>query len=150
MIAPLAMIGGVIAWALFEVLVHAIVRRVVRLLHIDGPHDRVLRWLEGKRFRPPADALTQKEILALGIVKSVDSTAITEDVKRRIVKELGYWGLLRREWDRDLSTPLKFDWKKFFVQSRSTLAEHIVPKINPLYDSANIACFVLLPFPRKR
>jgi len=142
--------GAIIAKVLFEILVSGIIRWIVRRIHIDGPYDRVLRWLEGKKSRPPADALTQKEILSLQIIKAVDSTVVSEDIRQRIIREFAHCGLVRRKWDQDLSRPLKFEWKKFFVQSRSTLAEHVVPKINPLYDSAGITCFAILPFPRRR
>jgi len=139
-----------IAAALFEILVSATIRWVARKMHITRPHDRALRWLEDKRFRPPPDALTEKEIIVNRIVKSVDSRVIPDDVRKRIQGRLAHWGLIRRQWDHDLSTPLALDWKKCFVRLGSLLAEIVVPRLNAEYTDANIACFAILPFPRGR
>ncbi len=139
-----------IATALFELLVTTAARWVVRKMHAEGVHEPVLRWLERAKFRRPKDALTMKEIIDHKIISAVDPEVISSEVTERIERGLANWGLIVREWDKVLRTPLKFWWKQFFVRLGSTFSEFILPNLNRQYADINVACFVVLPFPRDK
>jgi hypothetical protein len=96
------------------------------------------------------DAFTAKEIIDHGVVRSVDSAVVSEEARQRIVENLGRRGLVRKCWDFVLGTPVTFDWKRFFIYLAPILDELVVPKLAELYKQGNVACFVILPYPRDR
>jgi hypothetical protein len=136
--------------ALFDILVSFVIRWLVRAIHIEGFHERLLRWLEERRFRRPMDAFTTKEIIEHGVVRSVDSAVVSEEAKQRIVEGLGRWGLVKKRRDFVLGTPMTFEWKKFFIYLAPILDELVVPKLVELYKQENVACFAVLPYPRRK
>jgi len=136
--------------ACFEVLVSGAVRWAVRKTHLEARHDRALRFLERKRFRRPEDSLSEKQITARKVVKAVDEEVMSEQLKGRLERELGHWGLIRSEWDSTLGTPMTLEWKKFFVRLGTMFTEAVVPSLNEMYDRSNVACFAVLPFPRHK
>jgi len=139
-----------IAIALFELLVTTAVRWAVRKMHVVRTHERILRRLEQAKFRPPKDALTLKEIINHNIISSVDSDIISSQITKRIQEGLARWGLIRRQWDPALRTPLALEWKQFFVRLDSVLSEAVVPSLNKKYKGTNVVCFAILPFPRDK
>jgi hypothetical protein len=146
--------GGLISSAflaaLFEILLSPIIRWLVRRTHIQGSYERLLRWLEERIFRRPADTFTTKEIIEHRIVRSVDSATVSEEAKQRIVENLGRLGLVKKCRDFVLGTPATFEWKKFFIYLAPILDELVVPKLAEIYKQENVACFVILPYPRSK
>ncbi len=135
---------------LLRLIASSFVRWVVSKIRIKAYYYQFSEWLEKKKFRVPVDALTHKKIINHKVIKAVDSAVISDPVRRDIERKLGDWCLIRREWDSDLSTPLTFKWKEFFQRSDRTLAERVAPSLAELYQERNIACFVILPFPRDK
>lgn len=95
------------------------------------------------------DAITEKEIIKYNIISSVD-TVVSEGTKKRIREEIARRGLIRRQWDSILGTPLTFESKRFFVYLASVLKEHVAQRLADLYRKENLSCFVLLPYPREK
>jgi hypothetical protein len=146
----LEQVVATLAKFLFDILVSGGARWLARRMRITGAHDSILRSLEYKKFRPPTNALTTKEIKSQKIIRTVDTKIIRNKVKGRLEEGLGHWGLVRKQWDRDLSTPFTLDWKGFFVRLDPLFVEVILPILNEEYTDLNIACFVILPFPRNK
>jgi hypothetical protein len=144
------LILSVFLTALLEILLSPIIRWLVRKTHIQGFYERLLRWLEERRFRHPMDAFTTKEIMEHGVVRSVDSATVSEEAKQRIVENLGRWGLVKKCRDFVLGTPVTFDWNKFFIYLAPILDELVVPKLAELYKQENVACLAILPYPRNK
>lgn len=139
---------SIYAWfakVLFQLLVSAIIRWMVRRVGAERFHERVLHWLEYWKVRPPRNALTEREVRDLGILRSVDLQVITQRCKEEIVRILGHWGLITRQWDVTLKTPLTFKCQDFFLASRSLLSGEVARSLGDVLQGESIVCFVILP-----
>src|SRR4030042_5660105 len=90
--------------------------RLSSWLHLAHARERLLQKLEPWRFHRPTNALSEREMLNHNVIKSVDSV-VSEQAKERIMKGVVEYGLITRQRDYILNTPLTFEWKRFFTRS---------------------------------
>jgi hypothetical protein len=135
-----AIIAHIIEFVLF--------RWVIRLLRLQGPYERMKRWLSYKR-EYNKNALTRKEILRRQIIQNTDPI-VKEETKTRIIELLAEKGLVLENAKKDpiYFTPLTIEWERLFLHLNPILDATIRKDLNDIYDQNKVSCIVVLPYPR--
>ena len=142
------LIQTLVTWA-FSIVVNKAVRSMVGIVGLDSVRERMAQMLEARRGYRKSDALRRKQIVDTQIIRYVDSAVISDDVKKMTEETMGRWGLIKKQWNDDLSTPYTFEWRKFFSYS-ATWTELVAHTLAELYKEQNIACLAILSCPRTK
>jgi hypothetical protein len=135
---------------LIHILLFPIIHKLSSWLHLSHARERLLVKLEPWRIQKPKTALSRKRLQNHSVIRNVDSL-VSQQARERILSGFANYGLITKERDSVFfNTPLTFAWQKFFTISHYFLQDLVVPALADHYKDQNIACFVILPFPRNR